>query len=46
MTNETKAAVERQIERLTAYCNNGVQKPNLDTTTKYWSQRDNLVQPL
>ncbi len=46
MTNEIQAAVERQIERLTAYCNNGVTKPNLDTTTKYWSQRDNLVQPL
>jgi hypothetical protein len=42
----TAAALERQIERLTAYCNNGVLLPNLDTTTKYWSQRDNLEQPM
>lgn len=46
MSAEVQAAVERQIERLTAYCTNGVQKPNLDLTTKYWSQRDNTVQPL
>jgi len=46
MSKETEAAVERQIERLTAYCTNGVQKPNLELTTKYWSQRDNKEQPL
>jgi hypothetical protein len=44
--NETEAAVVRQIQRLTAYCNNGVTEPNLDTTTKYWSQRDNDEQPM
>jgi Peptidase_C39 like family len=45
MSDETKAAVQRQVDRLTAYCNNGVTSPNLDTTTKYWSQRDNIEQP-
>jgi hypothetical protein len=40
-SKETLEAVERQIERLTAYCTNGTQAPNLDLTTKYWSQRDN-----
>ena len=44
--SETKEALQRQIERLTAYCTNGVREPNLELTTKYWSQRDNDEQPL
>lgn len=43
---EVQEAVERQIQRLTDYCTNGTTKPNLELTTKYWSQRDNVEQPL
>lgn len=39
-------ALDRQLQRLTAYCTNGTTSPNLDVTTKYWSQRDNTSQPL
>lgn len=44
--SQVKEALERQIQRLTAYCTNGTTAPNLELTTKYWSQRDNDVQPL
>lgn len=46
MTTETQAAIDRQLSRLQAYCTNGTTAPNLELTTKYWSQRDNVVQPL
>lgn len=38
------AAVEQQKQRLTAYAKDGT--PNLDTPTKYFSQRDNYRDPL
>lgn len=38
-------ALDRQLQRLTAYCTNGTTSPNLALTTKYWTQRDNNSQP-
>lgn len=40
----TSPAVERQIQRLTAYAKDGT--PNLNTPTNYFSQRDNYRDPL
>lgn len=43
VTKDYSPAVQRQVDRLTAYAKNG--KPNLNTPTVYWSQRDNSRMP-
>lgn len=48
MSDKTESAVEAMIERLRSYClvEGGKPKPlNLNTRTKYFSQRDNYTMP-